>query len=248
MSDSYDALVAGSIVERIWPGDEAKPEAERCLVRLRVPSLADRFAFQAGLDSAGVFGAGDVEIAERRRAAVALLPVDVSSRATFEALLDAADAAAAAAADLPVDATPEQRQAVMLAPQQAADLLRLEGYLRTADPLYAELHRQRELRGHLHRWYAARDRLVGWQNFTDQNGTAVPYREAGGRIADDALMRIDPLMLRWIGGQAAALFWPSEEQAKNSAAPSGGSDGAPTSPPTAPTSSAASTPTAEPEV
>lgn len=245
MSD-YDALIAGSIVVRIWPGDEGKPEGERRLVRLRVPSLADRFAFLAGFEAAGVPGAANDEIAARRRAAIALLPADPEARATFERLLDAAEAAAAAAAQLAVDATPAEREAASLAPQQSADLLRLEGYLRAADPLYAELHRQRELRSHLYYWHAARDRLVGWQNVTDPRGTAVPYTMAGGQVAEAALMRLDQLQLRWVGAQASRLYFPDEVQEKNSVAPSGGSDGAEASTPTGPTSSAPSTSTATP--
>lgn len=221
--NDFDALRAGDVVTRTWPLHDTLPEGERRLVRLRVPSLADRFAYEARLEACGVDGATMAQIDERRRAAIALLPgIDAAARAAFDRLLDAEIAAGQAIAALPADATDAEREAAGLAPQQLADVARLERLLRAADPLYAEMHEQRELRHRLHLYHAARAIAVGWQNFTDVLGNPVAWATgADGRVDDAALLRLDRLQLQWIGVRAAALFYPTAADAKNSAAPSG---------------------------
>ena len=232
-----DHRYAGRSVERLCPWPQDLPASQRPSIVLRVPTLLDRHRFEARLEACGVAMVWVDDLVRARLDAIERLPgIDAAARDAFRTLLDEVAGREEAMQALPLDATAE-RDAAGPSQTQKAQVTRLERMLRAADPYYAELHESRELRGRLHQSLSAQALLLDWQRMQDHGGRPLPFLRDGECVAESCLMRLSRLHLGWIANTAAALFWPSEEQAKNSDSPSGGTDGVTNS--AAPTAAAA---------
>ncbi|HYD29192.1 hypothetical protein [Brevundimonas sp.] len=208
-----------TVLEHTPPG-WAADDPTRPVYRLRVPSRRDVFGWRHAVMAAGArfFGPGDVFNAMRDGVRAVIVP-DQQGRCLE--VIDAIEARAA---------TPETVELYA----------RIEATVRADFPRVSQVEADRALYIEVASWEACKRFIVGWERVLAPTGAPVPFAAVGGMVDEAALARIPEDHVHAVGARIVELMSPSEDDAKNSAAPS------PSATPPAVSTAAPTLPTAAP--
>lgn len=222
--------------------------------RYRPPTARDREAWRARVDSIAGGQPGRRQIRVLVEAGIAALCDDEADSAALIALRDAAEQAGlavdeialrlapllvqrattaddgdqAAALDGEIAALRAEMAAAQLSPAQRAQLEQLDAMLRQHHPPYARAQERAQLWTNMAPRVAANMFLVGWANAMDADGAPLSFRRVMGEVPDELLDRLPAGHLLAIGVEIMGAMFPSGDDAKKPASPSG-SAAAPTS-------------------
>ena len=133
-----------------------------------------------------------------------------------------------AAAEATLEELRLQLDAARLTPLQIDQIEQLDSMLRQHHPPYAHALERRRLWNSVGPRAACNFFVLGWSNVVDEDGATVLFRRVNGEVPDALLDRLPPGHMHLLGLQILTAMFPTVEDAKKPASPSG-SAAAPTS-------------------
>ncbi|TXL72558.1 hypothetical protein FHP25_25005 [Vineibacter terrae] len=209
-------------------------ERQREQWRARVTSIAGATMSPARLREVAKAGIDALcDDAEDRAALLGLIDAaqraddagrDIATRAALVAVGRAAaaeDDPAAALLDAELAGLQAEAAAAALSPRQADQLEQLDAMLRRLHPPYARELERRMLWASLSPRVACSLFLTGWRDVIGRDGQRVPFKRVGGEVPDELIDRLPTDHAAIVGAQILTAIFPTGEDAKKPASPSG---------------------------